>query len=188
MGRAAAELFAREGAVVAGCELKEEGARETVERVRRAGGTMTSTQPLDLGEEDAVKDWIDGAARAQGGIDRRPLQQRGSHALRSHRRRVLRGLALHPAQRARRRLPPLQARLTPPTLPRRRERHKRRLHGWAHGFVNARPGHAYGVQGRRHSTDSAAGRRGGALRHPGQLHQPRHDPLPGYQRTHLREP
>ena len=69
MGRAAAELFARERAVVVGCDLKEEGARETVERVRRAGGTMTSTQPLDLGEEVAVKAWIDGAARAYGGID-----------------------------------------------------------------------------------------------------------------------
>ena len=69
MGRAAAELFAREGAIAVGCDLKEEGAQETAERVRRAGGTMTSTQPLDLGDEAAVKDWIDGAARAYGGID-----------------------------------------------------------------------------------------------------------------------
>ena len=69
MGRAAAELFAREGAVVVGCDLKEEGARETVERVTAMGGTMTSIQPLDLGEEAAVKAWIDEAARTHGGID-----------------------------------------------------------------------------------------------------------------------
>ena len=69
MGRVAAELFAREGAIVVGCDLKEEGAQGTVERVRRAGGTMTSTQPLDLGDETAVKGWIDEAARTHGGID-----------------------------------------------------------------------------------------------------------------------
>jgi meso-butanediol dehydrogenase / (S,S)-butanediol dehydrogenase / diacetyl reductase len=48
MGRAAAELFAREGAIVVGCDLKEDRAEETVELIRRAGGTMTSAQPLDL--------------------------------------------------------------------------------------------------------------------------------------------
>lgn len=69
MGRAAAELFAREGAIVVGCDLKEEGSQETVERVRRTGGTMTSMQPLDLGAEAAVKDWIDEVARTHGGID-----------------------------------------------------------------------------------------------------------------------
>ena len=69
MGRAAAELFAREGAVVVGCDLKEEGALETVARVTAAGGAMTSTQPLDLGDEAAVGVWIRDAARTHGGID-----------------------------------------------------------------------------------------------------------------------
>jgi len=69
MGRAAAELFAREGAVVVGCDLDAAGALETVERVRAAGGTMTSAQPLDVTDEDAVRGWIDGAAGEHGGID-----------------------------------------------------------------------------------------------------------------------
>jgi NAD(P)-dependent dehydrogenase (short-subunit alcohol dehydrogenase family) len=43
MGRAAAELFAREGAAVVGCNLKEEGAQETVARVTAVDGTMNST-------------------------------------------------------------------------------------------------------------------------------------------------
>ena len=45
MGRAAALLFAREGAVVAGCDLDPDGAAETVEVVVREGGRMTSTAP-----------------------------------------------------------------------------------------------------------------------------------------------
>jgi NAD(P)-dependent dehydrogenase (short-subunit alcohol dehydrogenase family) len=69
MGRAAAELFAREGAVVVGCDLDAGRALETVERVRAAGGSMTSAQPLDVTDEDAVRRWIDGAAREHGGID-----------------------------------------------------------------------------------------------------------------------
>lgn len=68
-GRAAALLFSAEGATIVGCDLKVDGALETVEMVRAAGGTMTSTQPLDLGEPAAVKEWIDGAAAEQGGID-----------------------------------------------------------------------------------------------------------------------
>ncbi len=69
IGRAAAELFAREGAVVVGCDLNAEGAAETVERVRSAGGTMTSAAPVDVGDEEAVRAWIDGAAAEHGGLD-----------------------------------------------------------------------------------------------------------------------
>jgi NAD(P)-dependent dehydrogenase (short-subunit alcohol dehydrogenase family) len=69
MSRAAAELFVREGAAVAGCDLKEEGAQETVAWVTAADGTMTSTRPLDLADEAAVRAWIDRAAHAHGGID-----------------------------------------------------------------------------------------------------------------------
>jgi meso-butanediol dehydrogenase / (S,S)-butanediol dehydrogenase / diacetyl reductase len=43
MDRAAAELFAHEGAAVVGCNLKEEGAQETVARVTAVDGTMNST-------------------------------------------------------------------------------------------------------------------------------------------------
>jgi len=68
-GRAAAELFASEGAVVVGTDIDAHGAAETVEMVQRAGGHMTSTHPLDLGDEGAVKAWIDSAALEHGGID-----------------------------------------------------------------------------------------------------------------------
>ena len=49
-GRAAALLFAREGATVVGCDVKVDEALETVAMVEREGGAMTSTQPLDLGD------------------------------------------------------------------------------------------------------------------------------------------
>lgn len=66
-GRAAALLFAQEGATVVGCDLKLDGARETVELVRAAGGAMTSTEPLDLGDPEQVNAWIDDAAARHGG-------------------------------------------------------------------------------------------------------------------------
>lgn len=69
IGRATAELFAREGAIVVGCDLNPETAEETVELVTAAGGAMTSTHPLDATDETAVKGWIDGAAREHGGLD-----------------------------------------------------------------------------------------------------------------------
>ncbi len=68
-GRAAALLFAREGAVVVGCDLKIEEAAQTVEAVQRAGGTMFSTAPVDLGDPQAVDRWIADGVDAAGGID-----------------------------------------------------------------------------------------------------------------------
>lgn len=68
-GRAAALRFAAEGATVVGCDLKAEGAAETVEMVRRAGGRMDSTHPIDLTDETAVRQWIDAAAASHGRID-----------------------------------------------------------------------------------------------------------------------
>ncbi|ROO88058.1 NAD(P)-dependent dehydrogenase (short-subunit alcohol dehydrogenase family) [Actinocorallia herbida] len=68
-GRTAARLFAAEGAIVVGCDLDQDGAAETVEMVRSSGGTMSSTHPLDLGDEASVQAWIDAAADAHGGID-----------------------------------------------------------------------------------------------------------------------
>ncbi|MER7164963.1 SDR family NAD(P)-dependent oxidoreductase [Micromonospora sp. NPDC000207] len=68
-GRAAALLFAREGATVVGCDLKTEGAEETVEMVRAAGGVMTSTHPLDLADRDAVGNWVSAVVAEHGGID-----------------------------------------------------------------------------------------------------------------------
>jgi NAD(P)-dependent dehydrogenase (short-subunit alcohol dehydrogenase family) len=68
-GRAAALLFAREGAIVVGCDLKVDGALETVRLVRRSGGTMTSSAPVDLGDPHHARAWVDAAARRHGGFD-----------------------------------------------------------------------------------------------------------------------
>jgi meso-butanediol dehydrogenase / (S,S)-butanediol dehydrogenase / diacetyl reductase len=68
-GRAAALLFAAEGATIVGGDLKVEGAEETVALVREAGGEITSTQPVDFGDAAQVTAWIDAAAAAHGGFD-----------------------------------------------------------------------------------------------------------------------
>ncbi len=68
-GRAAALLFAAEGATVVGTDVRADGAQETVELVRAAGGRMTSTHPVDLTDETAAADWVDEAARRHGCID-----------------------------------------------------------------------------------------------------------------------
>lgn len=68
-GRAAALRFAQEGALVVGCDLDEASARETVELVRSAGGSITSMQPVDLGDSASTRAWVDEAAALHGGID-----------------------------------------------------------------------------------------------------------------------
>jgi NAD(P)-dependent dehydrogenase (short-subunit alcohol dehydrogenase family) len=68
-GRAAALLFAAEGATVVGCDLKTDGASETVHAVRAAGGRMDSTHPLDLTDEAAMRGWVDDAAALHGRLD-----------------------------------------------------------------------------------------------------------------------
>ena len=68
-GRAAAILFAREGAKVVGCDIKTADAEETVRLVKAEGGEMVSLQPLDLGHGDQVKRWIDFAIETYGGFD-----------------------------------------------------------------------------------------------------------------------
>ena len=68
-GRAAALLFAREGASVVGCDLKVDGAAETVELVRAAGGRMESLHPLDLSDEAEAARLVRFAVEAYGGFD-----------------------------------------------------------------------------------------------------------------------
>lgn len=68
-GRAAALLFAREGATVVGCDLKVDAARETVEMVRAEGGQMTSMEPVDLGDPTQARGWVAEAAELHGGFD-----------------------------------------------------------------------------------------------------------------------
>lgn len=68
-GQAAAIRFAQEGALVIGCDLYEEGNRETVAAVEAAGGSMTGMAPVDLSEPDGAKAWVDEAAAVHGRID-----------------------------------------------------------------------------------------------------------------------
>jgi NAD(P)-dependent dehydrogenase (short-subunit alcohol dehydrogenase family) len=69
IGRAAALAFAAAGARVYGCDLKAEGAAETVALVERGGGTMHSLHPVDVSDPAGARAWADAAAAAFGGID-----------------------------------------------------------------------------------------------------------------------
>ncbi|MEY4533443.1 MAG: hypothetical protein RI926_1212 [Actinomycetota bacterium] len=69
MGRAAALRFAAEGAKIVGCDLFEDGAAETVELVKAAGGEITNFAPVNLSHAEESAAWIDVAAAVYGGID-----------------------------------------------------------------------------------------------------------------------
>jgi meso-butanediol dehydrogenase / (S,S)-butanediol dehydrogenase / diacetyl reductase len=68
-GRAASLAFARAGAKVYGCDVKEAEAEETVALVTRGGGEMRSLHPLDASDPDNAKRWAKAAHDAWGGID-----------------------------------------------------------------------------------------------------------------------
>lgn len=68
-GRAAARLFAREGARVVGCDVNEDGSEETVRLVKSDGGDMVAMAPVDLGDPDQARQWVDEAASIHGRID-----------------------------------------------------------------------------------------------------------------------
>ncbi|WP_280193968.1 SDR family NAD(P)-dependent oxidoreductase, partial [Nocardia farcinica] len=67
-GRAAAILFAREGATIAGCDINEKGAAETARLVQVEGG-VADCRVVDLGDPDACTAWVDEIAELFGGID-----------------------------------------------------------------------------------------------------------------------
>jgi len=69
MGREAALLFAREGALVVGCDLYADAAQTTVEAVRAAGGTMVSSHPCDLSRPADCRALVELAVRSFGRID-----------------------------------------------------------------------------------------------------------------------
>ncbi|MGH1553278.1 SDR family NAD(P)-dependent oxidoreductase [Streptomyces sp. L7] len=69
IGRAAAQIFAAEGARVFGCDIDEDSAAETVELVEKADGIMRSLAPVDLSTQDGAREWIEAGIAAFGGID-----------------------------------------------------------------------------------------------------------------------
>jgi NAD(P)-dependent dehydrogenase (short-subunit alcohol dehydrogenase family) len=69
IGRAAALLFASEGATVVGCDIDPERDAGTVKLVEQAGGRMHSASPLDLAEPGQANGWVEDAISLFGRID-----------------------------------------------------------------------------------------------------------------------
>ena len=69
MGRAAALLFAKEGAKVVGCDINVAAAEATVAAVRSAGGSIMSLHPCDMSVREDVDRLMDFAEQRHGGID-----------------------------------------------------------------------------------------------------------------------
>ena len=65
-GRAAAILFAKEGAKIVGCDVKREGGEETAAMIKAAGGDSVF-RVVDPGEGDQVKSWLDWGVSQYGG-------------------------------------------------------------------------------------------------------------------------
>jgi|SRR5471030_1610676 len=69
MGNATALTFAREGALVVGCDVAVESAMQTLEAVGAAGGQMVSLQPCILSDPAECKRFVDFAVGEFGRID-----------------------------------------------------------------------------------------------------------------------
>ncbi|PWH20877.1 MAG: short-chain dehydrogenase [Ardenticatenia bacterium] len=68
IGRASAELFAREGAKVVVADFNEKAGQETVTAIRQAGGEAIFVQ-VDVSDSVQVQRLVDTTLRAYGGID-----------------------------------------------------------------------------------------------------------------------
>jgi meso-butanediol dehydrogenase/(S,S)-butanediol dehydrogenase/diacetyl reductase len=69
MGRAAAQVFAAEGAPVFGCDMDTEGQAHTEALVHAAGGTIASLAPVDIATEDGAEAWVKAAVAEYGRVD-----------------------------------------------------------------------------------------------------------------------
>jgi NAD(P)-dependent dehydrogenase (short-subunit alcohol dehydrogenase family) len=69
MGRATAVTFAREGALLVGCDVAVEPAEETAEIVRAAGGEMLSLQPCRLSDAGDCAKLVELAVGEFGRVD-----------------------------------------------------------------------------------------------------------------------
>ena len=68
IGRASAEIFAREGAMVVVADIDEDGGRETVSLVETAGGQATFIR-TDVAVKDDVVAMVEHAVDTYGGLD-----------------------------------------------------------------------------------------------------------------------
>ncbi|MBP2706727.1 SDR family oxidoreductase [Microbispora sp. RL4-1S] len=69
LGRAAGLIFAREGARIVGLDIDPRTNDETVELVRAEGGEMAGIAPVDLTDPEQVRQAVEDAAAAFGGLD-----------------------------------------------------------------------------------------------------------------------
>jgi NAD(P)-dependent dehydrogenase (short-subunit alcohol dehydrogenase family) len=69
IGREAALAFAREGALVVGCDVDPQAAKVTLELVRSEGGAMASMHPCDLTSPSACQALVELAIRTFGRLD-----------------------------------------------------------------------------------------------------------------------
>lgn len=67
-GREAAILFAKAGATVVGCDVKEEGCQETLQ-MASDNNLSIDISILDASNQGEVKQWVDSAVNKYGGID-----------------------------------------------------------------------------------------------------------------------
>ena len=68
IGRAAAVMFALEGATLALADMQQEALDETLDMVKEAGGKVF-TRITDVSVEDEVRDLVDETVKAYGRID-----------------------------------------------------------------------------------------------------------------------
>ncbi|MCQ4258668.1 SDR family NAD(P)-dependent oxidoreductase [Stutzerimonas stutzeri] len=68
-GRAAALRFAQEGAIVVGCDFNGPAHEETAALMQEQGFRLYGMAPLDLGDHEQAKAWIDAAVAEHGRID-----------------------------------------------------------------------------------------------------------------------
>lgn len=68
-GRVAALRFAREGAIVVGCDVNASAHEETAELMSAEGFRLYGSAPVDLGDHQEARHWVETAAAEHGRID-----------------------------------------------------------------------------------------------------------------------
>ena len=68
-GRVAALRFAREGAIVVGCDTNSEEHAKTAQLMEAEGYSLHGSAPIDLADHEQVRGWVESAVAAHGKID-----------------------------------------------------------------------------------------------------------------------